>query len=106
MKTETLLKLPWTWKGPRPVTEEGVTYWVVTVEELEGFVVAGETREEVEQERTDALAQFLQSYVDDGELPPLPPWKVSMPGSSDVTARPFDFTDVDATVTDTDLQIA
>jgi predicted RNase H-like HicB family nuclease len=107
MNAEVLLRLPWTWNGPREVREEGVTYWVAEINELEGFVVAGETREAVEQDRLEALEEFLQSYVDKGEMPPLPGWKMTVPeGGADATSRPFDFTSVDATVADPDLQTA
>ncbi len=106
MKIETLVKLPWTWLGPQKVTEEGMTYWVSTIAELDGFVVAGETLEEVERDRRNALEEFLLSYLEQDQIPPLPGWKLTMPGSADATARPFDFASVDATVSNLDPQLA
>jgi predicted RNase H-like HicB family nuclease len=73
--------LGWTWEGPRQVTEDGVTHFELTVRELPDFFVAGHTRDEVLTEARPALAAFLQSYVENGESPPLPAddhWRITV----------------------------
>lgn len=62
--------LPWTIK-PSVRTDDG-TYHVLNIEELPGFIVTGETREEAETEFWLALEDFISSYLDDGEQPPVP----------------------------------
>jgi predicted RNase H-like HicB family nuclease len=76
--TDQLLELPWTWEGPLEGTEDGVTYFEYRIRELPDFFVAGETLEEADRERIPALRAFLESYVEDGEVPPLPAptWRV------------------------------
>src|SRR5262245_25595879 len=72
MTLEQLLKQPWTWEGPRRGTESGETFFEYRIRELPDFFVAGETPEEADRERIPALRAFLESYVDNGEMPPLP----------------------------------
>jgi predicted RNase H-like HicB family nuclease len=69
--TDLFLAFPWTivreddeYDGERSVE--------LRIEELPGFVVAAETEDEAEAMFWPALRVFLQSYVDDREVPPLP----------------------------------
>jgi hypothetical protein len=76
------LALPWTVNASNRSEDGG--YLVLEVAELPGFVVAGpnpadvsnEDRVEAERELQEAfwgaLADFLMSYLDDGETPPVP----------------------------------
>ncbi|MBI4544166.1 MAG: type II toxin-antitoxin system HicB family antitoxin [Gemmatimonadetes bacterium] len=64
------LSLPWTIERSER-TDDG-HYFVLTVAELPGFVVAGRSEEEVEQEFWPALESFIESYLEDGQEPPLP----------------------------------
>lgn len=47
-------------------------YYVITVEELPGFSVVGDTREEVISEYPLALRCYLEGCINAGEEPPLP----------------------------------
>jgi predicted RNase H-like HicB family nuclease len=62
--------LPWTVRtGER---DDDGHYFFLTIDELPGFIVAGESREELASEYWDALEVFLQSFLDDEEEVPLP----------------------------------
>ena len=61
----------WTWHGPTEVREEDGAYFEMRIVELPGFFVAGETADEVQRERGEALRTYLASYVDRGEVPPI-----------------------------------
>ena len=65
------LALPWTIE--REDAHDDGDYVVLSVRELPGFTVAGRDASEAERRFWPALRQFLQSYIDDGEQPPLPP---------------------------------
>lgn len=67
---ELLLRLPWTVE--RQVRQDDGEYLVLTIRELEGFVVAGRTDQEVEEAFWPALEEFLESYLETGEEPPVP----------------------------------
>lgn len=47
-------------------------YPVLTISELPGFVVAARTDTELDKLFWPALEAFIQSYLDDGEVPPTP----------------------------------
>jgi predicted RNase H-like HicB family nuclease len=70
MTVAEYLRMPWTIE--RSVHDDDGTYIALHVRELPGFVAAGRTEEEVEQSFWDALPAFLESYLADGEPPPLP----------------------------------
>jgi predicted RNase H-like HicB family nuclease len=68
---DLFLSLPWTVLASQETYDEE-TFTELTVEELPGFLVAGESDEEAEEAFWPALRLFLESYIEDGELPPLP----------------------------------
>jgi len=70
MTVAEYLRMPWTIN--RSVHHDDGDYIALHVEELPGFVVAGRTDDEVEHLFWDALPAFLQSYLAEGEQPPLP----------------------------------
>lgn len=67
----------WTWVGPTVREDEGRRSFEMRIRELPDFFVAAETREGVLQEKEEALRAFLLSYLDRGELPPLPKIRAS-----------------------------
>lgn len=69
---EQLLRLPWTYQGPRQTGEGEDSCWELRIAELPGFLVAGFTRDEVLVELFPALRTFLESYLEHNEVPPLP----------------------------------
>ena len=69
---ELLMSMDWTLAGPREVRDEDGAFFEMRVAELPDFFVAARTEAEVRAEAEDALRTFLASYVDRGELPPLP----------------------------------
>lgn len=72
MTIDALMNLPWSWVGPREVSEDGQKYWMVEIRELPGFLVAAESRQTVLAEVRAALRAFLESYLEHGEEPPRP----------------------------------
>lgn len=69
---EFYLAQPW---GVRVFTEDypdGVREWVLEIDELPGFALAGDSQAELFLKYRPSLEFFLQSYLDDGEEPPLP----------------------------------
>lgn len=83
MRIEDLLVLPWTWSDPTPVTEDGDTHWEMRVQELPEFFVAAETENEVRREAGLALRAYLESFLDNSQVPPLPQpsWQIVLPAS-------------------------
>ena len=69
MELRYYLALPWSIR--RSERNDDGNYTVLTVKELPGFVVAG-TIDEVEAEFWPAMEEFLRSYVEAGEEPPVP----------------------------------
>lgn len=61
------LRAPWSINA----STEG-EYKVLRIAELPGFVVAAKTADELDEDFWPALQTFLESYVEDGEVPPLP----------------------------------
>jgi hypothetical protein len=72
MTLRDLLLLPWTWSDPTFVPDPDGAYWELRIRELPDFFVAAAGRDEVVEEAPRALAAFLQSYLDHGQVPPLP----------------------------------
>jgi len=85
---EAFTRLPWTWLGPTEVREDDGIHYEMRVAELPNFFVAGESQEEVQSEREDALHAFLASYVERDETPPYRPTWVVVPHSTE-WAVPF-----------------
>lgn len=69
---KSLVALPWGYDGPTKCVDEGQESWVLRIKELPGFLVAGFSAKEVLDELPEALESFLASYVETGEVPPLP----------------------------------
>jgi predicted RNase H-like HicB family nuclease len=65
--------LPWTIHG-RAVREtaDDAPYYLVTIEELEGFSVVAETRAEAEAILPTVLREYLAATVESGHAPPVP----------------------------------
>jgi predicted RNase H-like HicB family nuclease len=63
---------PWSWVGPSRHRDARGTYYEMRIRELSDFFVAGRTRNEVVTEAAAALRAFLSSYVEAGEVPPMP----------------------------------
>lgn len=73
MTLEEYEALPWTVHG-RAVREssDDVPYYLVTVEELEGFSVVAATRAEAEELFPFILREYLAAMVELGSAPPVP----------------------------------
>ena len=73
MTIEEYQGLPWTVHG-RAVRETAgdEPYYMVTVEELEGFSVVAETRAETEALFPVVLKEYLAAAVESGNAPPVP----------------------------------
>ncbi len=65
--------LPWTVNG-RAVREAPgeASYYLMTVEELEGFSVVADTRAEAESLFPAVLREYLAAAVESGHAPPVP----------------------------------
>jgi predicted RNase H-like HicB family nuclease len=91
------LRMPWTVR--RSVHDDDGEYVALHIDELPGFVVASADENELEQLFWEALPAFLESYLEEGETPPLPNALLSAPPQLDLTAvevlryqRPADLT--------------
>jgi predicted RNase H-like HicB family nuclease len=73
MTIEEYQGLPWTVHG-RAVRETAgeEPYYLVTIEELEGFSVAAETRAEAEALFPVVLREYLAAAVESGNAPTVP----------------------------------
>lgn len=68
-----MVSLPWRWQGPSHEKDpHGNEWWEVRIEELPDFFVAAPTHDAAIVEAGPALEAFLESYVSEGELPPMP----------------------------------
>ena len=68
--------LAWSIRGPARVTDEhGNTHYEMRVEELPDFLLAASSEGEALHEFGTALFAFLDSYANDGEVPPVPDGK-------------------------------
>ena len=65
--------LPWTVHG-RAVREAPgeAEYYLMTIEELEGFSVVADTRAEAESLFPTVLREYLAAAVESGNAPPIP----------------------------------
>ncbi len=75
-RVQFLLRAPWTVVAD-PAAEQGKT--VLRVQELPEFLVVGSTGDDLVNEFWLALGSLLESYLEDGQDPPLPagfrlPW--------------------------------
>jgi len=64
------LAQPWTVRVDERFDDDH--YFAATIDELPGFVATGNTTAELDASFWEALAAFLESYIEDGEDPPLP----------------------------------
>lgn len=64
------LSLPWTIR--RTAENDDGAYISLRIAELPGFIVAGRTAGEIEEQFWPALEIFLKSYLEEGEVPPQP----------------------------------
>ena len=70
---QDFVRLPWSIRGPSRIEDEhGSVHYAIRILELPDFYVAGASENEVLYEFRDALLAFLDSYLRDGEVPPLP----------------------------------
>ena len=73
MNARDYLMLPWAIRGPAKVTDEhGNTHYEMRVRELPDFLLAASSEGEALYEFGDALTAFLESYLCEGEVPPVP----------------------------------
>jgi hypothetical protein len=88
------LRMPWT--IVRSVHDDDGEYIALHVQELPGFVVAARTDDELERRFWDAFPEFLESYLVDGDEPPLPNALLAHPPQLDLGPamdhRPRDLT--------------
>jgi predicted RNase H-like HicB family nuclease len=70
-RLDNLLALPWTIQR-HDETYEAERSIELSVKELPGFTVCGDSEDEAEAAFWPALRVFLESYMEDGETPPLP----------------------------------
>lgn len=80
-RIEDYLNLSWTTLDS--VRDDDGQYFVRRVEELPGFVVAARSESELEREYRAALRTFIESYLEDGEEPPLPSKTASLTWTGD-----------------------
>jgi predicted RNase H-like HicB family nuclease len=78
MNAGDYLMLPWTVNGPAQVTDEhGNTHYEMRVMELPDFLVAASSEAEALHDFRSALTAFLESYSNEGEVPPVPDGKAT-----------------------------
>lgn len=70
MQMADYLRMPWTIL--RSDHEDDGHYVALRIAELPGFVVAAESEKEIEGLFWPALEAFIESYLEDGDAPPLP----------------------------------
>lgn len=95
MSLADYLRMPWT--VSRSVHDDDGQYVALHIDELPGFVVAARDEDELERLFWQALPPFLESYLSEGETPPLPNALLSAPPQLDLVSmelyrRPADFT--------------
>jgi predicted RNase H-like HicB family nuclease len=96
MSLDDYLRMPWT--VSRSVHDDDGEYVALHIDELPGFVVAARDENELERLFWEALPPFLESYLSEGETPPLPNALLSAPPQLDQLAvemrycRPADLT--------------
>ena len=68
-----MVGLPWSWVGPTEEKDEHGNVWhELRVEELPDFFVAADSAKAVIAQAGAALEAFLESYLEQGQQPPLP----------------------------------
>jgi predicted RNase H-like HicB family nuclease len=73
MSAQAYFYLPWSIRGPVEIVDgEGNRHYEIRVSELPDFFVAGRTESEVLYAFKKALLAFLESYINEGEVPPHP----------------------------------
>lgn len=73
MTIEEYQGLPWTVHGRAVREKEGdEPYYLVTIEELEGFSVVAETRAQAEALSPVVLKEYLAAAMESGNAPPVP----------------------------------
>jgi predicted RNase H-like HicB family nuclease len=96
MSLDDYLRMPWT--VSRSVHDDDGEYVALQIDELPGFVVAARDENELERLFWEALPPFLESYLSEGETPPLPNALLSAPPQLDLVSvelqyrRPADLT--------------
>jgi predicted RNase H-like HicB family nuclease len=96
MTLDDYVRLPWS--VTRSVHDDDGKYVALHVDELPGFVVAARDEDELERMFWEALPAFLESYLSEGETPPLPNALLSAPPQLDLVPvevryrRPGDLT--------------
>lgn len=73
MTINELMRARWSVRGPRRVVDGETAHWEIRVDELPDFFVAAESPDEALDEYLPALKAFLESYLEAGEQPTLPP---------------------------------
>lgn len=94
MTLDELLQLPWSWSGPTKVEEDGDTHFEVRIGELPEFYAAGATEREALDNAIPSLRAYLQSLLDNHEIPLLPDtrtptWRFSVPPGADVNQSDY-----------------
>ena len=64
--------LKWPWTVVTDQHDDDGIYFTASVKELPGFIVAVRYRAEREDEFWNGLTLFLESYWDEGSVPPCP----------------------------------
>lgn len=70
-----MVAFPWAWQGPGRTPQRdahGNEWFEIRIVELPDFYVAAPTADQVIAEAGPALEAFLDSYLQEGEQPPLP----------------------------------
>jgi predicted RNase H-like HicB family nuclease len=82
MNLSDYLRMPWTVR--RSVHDDDGVYVALHIDELPGFVVASPDEDELERLFWESLPVFLESYLSEGETPPLPNALLSAPPQLDL----------------------
>jgi predicted RNase H-like HicB family nuclease len=70
---QLMVALPWAWVGPTKENDEhGNAWYELRVEELPEFFVAADSEVAAIAEAGAALEAFLDAYLQQGDMPPLP----------------------------------
>lgn len=64
LTVETLVRVPWTIRGPQRCADRSGEWYEIRVDELPAFFVADLTRDAVMAEYVPALTAFLASYTE------------------------------------------
>jgi len=75
MRADEMVMLPWTFRGPRRVTDALGTRVEMRVVELPGFVMEAGSESELRGGLRKALRSYLESLISAGQTPTLPAGK-------------------------------